>query len=103
MPESVTITPIAEVSAVPKIPIVIEEKTTPSVQYQLITGSFKLAENAQKQVKQLISNGFTPEVIQASNGFFRVSAVGYSDIETAKLKRESILSLFPETWILKAN
>jgi len=89
-------TKISDIPETPS-PVVIEE----AVQYQLITGSFRLAENAQKQVAALVKNGFAPEVIRASNGFFRVCAVGYPDIETAKLRRENILSMFPQTWILK--
>ncbi|MDR2887778.1 MAG: hypothetical protein LBV26_07260 [Bacteroidales bacterium] len=80
---------------------VIEEVIIPNVQYQIITGSFKSSDNAQKQVDWLVEKGFMPEVIQASNGFFRVCAAEYPDIEAAELKRESILSIFPETWILK--
>ena len=82
---------------------VIEEKITPNVQYQIITGSFKFLENAQKQVNMLVKKGYKPEVIQTSKGMFRVCAIGCPDIETAGLTRESMLSLFPETWILKVN
>ena len=96
--ENVTIIPSVEISNV--LEPVVEEIT---VQYQLITGSFKSAANAQKQVEALAKSGFTPEIIQASNGFYRVSAIGCPDIETARIKRDSILSMFPETWILRAN
>ena len=95
--ENIIITPPAEITNVP------EEITIHNIQYQLITGSFKLSENAQKQVEKLAKSGFTPEVIQAPNGFFRVCAIECSDIETAGLKRESLIALFPETWILKKN
>ena len=96
--ENIIITP-AEITNVSES--VTEEMTTHNIQYQLITGSFKLSENAQKQVEKLAKSGFTPEVIQAPNGFLRVCAIECPDIETAELKRESIIPLFPETWILK--
>ena len=82
---------------------VVEEKIIPTIKYQLIVGSFISFGNAQRQVNSLIQKGFTPEIIPASNGFFRVSAIGCPDIETARLKRKNILSMFPEAWILEAN
>ena len=97
--ENITaITPPAEIIDIPES---FMKETT--IQYQLITGSFKLAENAKKQVDMLVKSGFLPEVIQAPNGFFRVCVMECPDIETAGLKRESIIAMFPETWILKKN
>jgi len=96
--ENITIVPPAEIIDV--LEKFMEETT---IRYQLITGSFKLVENAKKQVDILVKNGFTPEVIQAPNGFLRVCAIECPDIETAGLKRESIIAMFPETWILKKN
>ena len=96
--------PTEEVALVPAEnpePIVIPIEIAPSVQYQLITGSFQSSSNAQKQVAALINEGFTPEVIQAPNGFFRVCAIGCPDFQTAETKRKSVLAKFPETWILK--
>ena len=98
IPAPVEVSNVSEVST----PVVVKEEiVVPSVHYQIITGSFKLAENAQKQVNELTKRGFTPEIIQTPNGFFRVCAVECSDFETAGLKRNSIISMFPETWILK--
>ena len=103
--ENVIVTPLdetenaaVEISEKP----VIEEKIIPVVnKYQLIVGSFQSSLNAQKQANALIAKGFVPEVIPAANGFFRVCAVECPDIETARFKRDSILSMFPETWILR--
>ena len=98
------IVPAEEPDVVPaenSILTVIPVEPASSVQYQLITGSFQSSSNAQKQVAALINEGFTPEVIQAPNGFFRVCAIGCSDIQTAETKRKSVLAKFPETWILK--
>jgi len=103
--EAIEKSAIAESVATPIVEIISSapEISIQNVQYQIITGSFKLAENAQKHVDELIKRGYTPEVIQAPNGFFRVCAIECSDIETAGLKRNSILSMFPETWILKKD
>jgi nucleoid DNA-binding protein len=74
----------------------------PSVgSYQLITGSFKSQENAQKQVDQLSKAGFSAEIIASSNGFYRVSAIICTDLSSAESQREKISSRFPETWILR--
>jgi nucleoid DNA-binding protein len=67
--------------------------------YHVITGSFKSHENAVKQVNMLIEEGFTPEILTASNGFFRVSAMVCSDLSTAELKKDSIAKKYPESWI----
>jgi hypothetical protein len=102
--ENVVITPPVETNNVPVENLekpVIEGKIISSIKYQLIIGSFQALGNAQRQANALIAKGFMPEIIPASNGFFRVCAVECSDIETAKLRRENILSIFPETWILK--
>ena len=69
--------------------------------YQLITGSFKSQQNAMKQVSTLVEEGFTPEIIVAPNGFFRVSVMDCPDITTAEKKRDSLSVKFPESWILK--
>jgi len=67
--------------------------------YHLITGSFKSHDNAEKQVNILIGEGFTPEIVTAPNGFFRVSAMVCIDLATAELKKESISKKFPASWI----
>lgn len=67
--------------------------------YSLITGSFKSEENALTQVNELIAEGFQPEVFQAENGFFRVSALECSDLGTASFKRDSLLKKYPGAWI----
>jgi nucleoid DNA-binding protein len=67
--------------------------------YHLITGSFRSHENAVKQVNMLIEEGFTPEIVTAPNGFFRVSAIVCSDMATAELKKDSLAKKFPASWI----
>lgn len=67
--------------------------------YFLITGSFQSEENAIVQVSMLKEDGYVPEIVSAPNGFYRVSAMICSDINTAKSKRDSISKRFPGTWI----
>jgi nucleoid DNA-binding protein/cell division protein FtsL len=69
--------------------------------YFLITGSFKSEENAISQVNILKEDGFTPEVVVAPNGFFRVCAMACNDMNTALTKKDSITAKFPGVWISK--
>jgi hypothetical protein len=70
-------------------------------QYCIITGSFKSEQNALSHVNSLKADGFNPEISQASNGFFRVTAMTCSDMETALATRDSISKKFPGSWISK--
>ena len=67
--------------------------------YSLITGSFKSEENALSQVNILKERGFSPEIVVAPNGFFRVCAMACSDMNTAITKKDSITAKFPGAWI----
>jgi nucleoid DNA-binding protein len=69
--------------------------------YFLITGSFKSEENALSQVNILKEEGFSPEIVVAPNGFFRVCAMACSDMNTALTKKDSITAKFPGAWISK--
>jgi len=84
--------PIPEVS----VPIVSEFNT-----YCVITGSFKSEENAISQLKMLKAEGFSPEIVQASNGFYRVSAMLTSDYKAALTKKDSISKKYPGTWVTR--
>jgi nucleoid DNA-binding protein len=90
------------------IPGVVEERAQPvtvnpvSVEansYFLITGSFKSEENAISQQNMLKEAGFSPEIVIAPNGFFRVCAMVCTDMNTAEFKKDSIAKKFPGTWI----
>ena len=52
-------------------------------------------------VKSLKADGYEPEIHQASNGFFRVTAMTCNNMETALSTRDSISKKFPGTWISK--
>jgi nucleoid DNA-binding protein len=69
--------------------------------YYLITGSFKSEVNALAQVSTLKAEGFTPEVVLAPNGFYRVCAISCNDMNTAITKKDSIAAKFPGAWISK--
>jgi nucleoid DNA-binding protein len=80
---------------------VIEPVVPADGKYLVITGSFKSHDNALKQVNMLAEEGFTPEIMAASSGFFRVSAVACNSLADAVLKKGSIQGKFPGVWILK--
>ena len=56
----------------------------------MITGSFKSKENADSQADMLREEGFSPEIISADNGFYRVCAIVCSNLNTAVTKKDSI-------------
>jgi nucleoid DNA-binding protein len=90
---------IRTVSVEPVTREVIAPVTIEANSYYLITGSFKSKENALSQVNKLKAEGYTPEIIDAPNGFYRVSAMMCSDVNTAKIKRYNISKEFPGTWV----
>ena len=67
--------------------------------FVVITGSFKTKENADSQVNTLREEGFSPEIVKAENGFYRVCAIACSDMKTAITKKDSIIEKFPGTWV----
>jgi len=86
-------------------PVAEPEVTAPvsssSAVYSLITGSFKSEDNARVQVNELRAEGFQPDIFQAENGFFRVSALECSDLGTATFRRDSLIKKYPGAWISK--
>lgn len=88
----------------PEAPVTVKPETTAAIaehNYRVITGSFKSEQNAISHVNSLKANGFNPEITQASNGFFRVTAAICRDMEAAVSTRDSISIKFPGTWISK--
>jgi nucleoid DNA-binding protein len=65
----------------------------------VITGSFKSEENAISQVNNLKEEGFSPEIVPAPNGFYRVCAIACTDMNTAVYKKDSIAKKFPGAWV----
>jgi nucleoid DNA-binding protein len=91
-----TLNPEVPVTPVIELPAPIESDT-----YFLITGSFREEENAVTQVNMLKTEGFTPESVHASNGFYRVSAIISSDLKTAMARKDSLIEKFPGAWVSK--
>jgi nucleoid DNA-binding protein len=85
----------------PTVPVVVAPPATETNIYVVITGSFKSKENADSQVNMLKEEGFSPEIVSTSNGFYRVCAISCSDMKTADIKKDSIVKKFPGTWVSK--
>ena len=92
---------ISGVTEEPALPVAVIPVFDEGNSYYLITGSFKSEENALSQVNILKEVGFTPEIISASNGFYRVCALVCTDMNIAESKKDSIAKKFPGTWISK--
>lgn len=94
------ITVIPESPAKPE-PVNTEALPAEEYNYSVITGSFQSEQNAVSHVNSLKEEGFNPEINQASNGFYRVTATKCSDLETAITTRDSILKKYPGAWVSK--
>ena len=69
-------------------PIVVEEPELEPIpepviekNYKMIVGSFQVEANAEKYAQKLADQGYQTEIIQASNGYFRVSAKAYPTLK----------------------
>lgn len=69
------------------------------IRYSIITGSFKSEENALSHIRELRADGYEPEMQQAANGFFRVTAMTCTSKEQAVQTRDSIAGKFPGAWV----
>jgi nucleoid DNA-binding protein len=78
---------------------VVEPLSAGANAYFVITGSFKSKGNADLQINMLKEEGFSPEVVIADNGFFRVCAMACNDLNTAVNKKDSIVKKFPGAWV----
>jgi nucleoid DNA-binding protein len=90
---------ISSVIEEPAPPVTVQPVADEGNSYFLITGSFKSEENALSQINMLKEVGFSPEIVSAPNGFFRVCAMVCTDMNTAEIKKDSIAKKFPGTWI----
>jgi nucleoid DNA-binding protein len=82
-------------------PEIVAPPAEPEYNYCLITGSFKARSNAESQAEMLKEEGYTPEIINGPNGFYRVSAIKCTDLATALGKKESISRKYKGTWVKK--
>ena len=69
--------------------------------YLLITGSFKSEQNAQEWADRLKADGYSPEILNAPNGFYRVSAMRCNGLEAAVNMKTSLSVKFPGAWYKK--
>jgi len=99
--EAEIINPVNSSSPVTAPVEAVQPVETENADYYLITGSFQLKENADHQASVLRAEGFTPEVITAPNGFFRVSAIRCNDLNTALSNKETLSKKYPGTWVRK--
>lgn len=84
-----------------ELPVIDEFPPAPveTVQYSIITGSFKSEENALSHIRELKSDGYEPEMQKVSNGFIRVTAMTCNSKEKAIQTRDSISGKFPGAWV----
>ncbi|MCU0455944.1 MAG: SPOR domain-containing protein [Bacteroidales bacterium] len=92
--------PSAETAGEPTVTEAVQPSQL-SDSYYIITGSFKLRQNAETQAKALSGEGYSPEIIEAPNGFFRVSAMRCQGLGPAEASKNSISTIFPGAWIRK--
>lgn len=81
------------------VPVEISEPVRATPQYYIIAGSFKSRENASHQADLLREAGYTPTVIDAENGFFRVSATECTTLEEANSMKSRVSASFPGSWV----
>ncbi len=84
-------------TVVEAVPPAVEEE----LPYCLITGSFKLKQNAYNQADMLRKEGYDPEILNGPENFYRVSAVRCKNLNSALDKINSISKKFPGTWVKK--
>jgi nucleoid DNA-binding protein len=77
--------------------------SAPSEEFSIIAGSFQSEENASVMMKKLTEEGYTPELINGPNGFFRVSAFKCSTLSEAIQKKDSIGRRYSGTWVTKTR
>ncbi|WP_282038882.1 SPOR domain-containing protein [Saccharicrinis aurantiacus] len=85
---------------------VIEEKNTESFKYYVIIGSFKVLENARNYKTDLTQQGFTPVILENTEGLYRVSVSAYNEETSARNKIANIrhqYEKYSDTWLLKAK
>ena len=90
---------ISPVLEEPVTPVIVDPLVSEGNSYFVITGSFRLEENAISQGNLLKAEGFAPEIVSAGNGFYRVCAIMCNDLNTALSKKDSIAHKFPGSWI----
>lgn len=71
--------------------------------YYIIAGSFLSADNAMVMADKLRSMGYQPELMEAPNGYTRVAARGFADIDAATAEKNRLASEIAGLWVLKVK
>ena len=69
----------------------------------IIVGSFSSMDNAKNFRQTLISEGFTPIIVQSETGFFRVTVDSYNNEADARKRLLQVRDNYPkyaDTWLL---
>ena len=81
---------------------VVAPTTVNTQTFSVVTGSFKVRDNAEGQVSSLAKAGYSAEITETSNGFYRVSVGQYGSMAEATSQQEILISKdFPGCWIKK--
>jgi nucleoid DNA-binding protein len=81
----------------------VAEPLQPVEEYLVIAGSFQSESNANVLMQKLSSDGFSPSLITAGNGFYRVCAVKCKSLGEAVARKDSISLKYSGSWITKAG
>jgi hypothetical protein len=71
--------------------------------YLVIIGSFQGEDNALTMVDKLRRVGFDPEVAGGPDGYLRVSAESFDNIDDAKASLSKFTRDYPGAWILRSR
>ena len=74
--------------------------------YFIILGSFRNMENARKFRQELMTQGFTPIIVESETGYFRVTVDSYtneSDARSRLLQIRQNYSKYNDAWLLIKN
>lgn len=96
-PEEVNKEAVTEVSTSPE-PIVVPEK-----RYDIVAGSFKNKDNANRLSNSLLKEGYNAELLEAPNGFYRVLIEGSPTFVVARKEMYKFKYSHPgeNYWLLK--
>ena len=71
--------------------------------YYVIIGSFRNIDNARKYHADMVTKGFTSEILENEDGLYRISVGGYDEESVARSKIAGIRTTFEEhadVWLL---
>ena len=71
--------------------------------YYVIIGSFKVIENARKFRADLNKEGFSPVILENTNGLYRVSIASFNDEKAARNRIEQVRNnyeKYKDVWLL---